>query len=553
MECSPRSFDYGTLQTLVVRASYGKNNTQGLEKKISLIGTSANPPATPSVDFSDVARMRGSSSWLMRHNAALTIAAATVAPVIYVAFIDRYAINSFFDDDWTVIPMVHAALHGHLSLSQLWSQHNESRLFVGNAIIVVFGFVDRLDLRSVIFFSAVALIASYAGLLILLRRYLGKQLTPIPVLVVGVIWFSLADVENAFWAFQVSWYLTVFFFVMVLVALLIPINHRMTWFAAAVFLASAASLTTIQGFLCWPIGAICLLWNRRLTGRVRAEITVWAGAAVVNLALYLPGYSFGKGEGPTCLNPRSCSTAVLLHHPLRALEFFIALIGNVIPGTPVNANVVHDLARYELVGAALLIVAVFVLRQSWRYRASSEHLPLPLLLIVFSLLFDLIITLGRGATGLSEAVIDDRFVMANLILIAGIAIYAYAHLPRRSQAVADGPWRVSMTYLALSVLAIFLIFQTVTATDFGVTNGSTLSEERSQEAQLIVYVQSTPVLNSELGCQMYLFFLPLSFKSYFREAHADQLGEFNPNSYRRLLELGPPSPPSPCRRLQPRT
>ena len=497
--------------------------------------------------------MNGCSSWFIRHNSALTIATASVAPVMYLVFIARYAINSFYNDDWSVIPMVHSARDGHLSLSQLWSQHNESRLVIGNVIVILFGFVDRLDLRSVIFFSAVAFIAAYAGLLILLRSYLGKQLTPVPVLVVGVIWFSLADVENAFWAFQVSWYLTVFFFVMVLVALLIPNNHRRAWFAVAVLLASAASLTTIQGFLCWPVGAICLLWNKRWTGRGGAEIAMWLGAAVVNLAVYLPGYSFSEGESATCLNPSNCTIAALLHHPLTGLGFFIALIGNVIPGTPETGGIVHDLARFELVGAALLIAAVFVLLQSWRHRASSEHPPLPLLLIVFSLLFDLTVTIGRGGKGVSEAVIDNRFIMANLVLVAGIAIYAWAHVPRRSQAVADGPWRVSMTYVALFALASFLILQAIAATNFGVTNGSAISRQRSQEAQLVVYTQFNPVLNIERKCQLYLSFLPPRLKLYLREAVADQLGEFNPDSDRYLHELGPPSPPSVCRPRQSRT
>jgi hypothetical protein len=173
-------------------------------------------------------------------------------------------------------------------------------------------------------------------------------------------------------------------------------------------------------------------------------------------------------------------------------------------------------------------------------------------LIGFSLLFDLIITIGRGATGLSEAVIDNRFVMANLVLVAGIAIYIWAHVPRRSQAEANGPLRASIAYLALLALATFLILQAITATGFGVTNGSTISRERSQEAQLVVSVQSTPVLNRELSCQMFFFFLPVSFKSYFRVAKADQLGEFNSDSYRRLLELGSPSPPRWCRPPQSR-
>ena len=74
------------------------------------------------------------------------------------------------------------------------------------------------------------------------------------------------------------------------------------------------------------------------------------------------------------------------------------------------------------------------------------------------------VTIGRGGKGVSEAVIDNRFIMANLVLVAGIAIYAWAHVPRRSQAVADGPWRVSMTYVAVFALASFLILQAIAAT-----------------------------------------------------------------------------------------
>ena len=167
-------------------------------------------------------------------------------------FVYHYAVNSFNSDDWTVAPLVHAALHGQPTLSLLWGQHHESRLFIGNVVDVLFGFADRLDLRSVIIFSALVLIGSYAILLLLVRKYFGRRLTPIPVLVIGVTWFSLADVQNELWAFQVSWYLAVFFFLLMLCFLLVPNERRTLWFALAIVVAIAGSLSTVQGFLCWP-------------------------------------------------------------------------------------------------------------------------------------------------------------------------------------------------------------------------------------------------------------------------------------------------------------
>ncbi len=214
------------------------------------------PPFLLARDISGSPKSRIVGTW---HNTVLTVAAASVAPIVYLLFIDRYATNAFYGDDWSVAPLVDGALHGHFSLGQLWNQYNESRLFMGNVVEVLFGLVDRLDLRSVIFFSVALLIASYGFLLVLVRGYLGRSLAPIPVLVIGAIWFSLADVQNALWAFQVSWYLTVFFFVLMLFALFIPENRRMLWFAVGTLVALAASLSTIQGFICWPLGVICIL------------------------------------------------------------------------------------------------------------------------------------------------------------------------------------------------------------------------------------------------------------------------------------------------------
>ena len=73
---------------------------------------------------------------------------------------------------------------------------------LGKIIDIVFGFIDRFDIRAVIFFNAALFIASYAILLALLRQYLRNALTPIPVLVAGVTWFSLADVQTLFGRFR---------------------------------------------------------------------------------------------------------------------------------------------------------------------------------------------------------------------------------------------------------------------------------------------------------------------------------------------------------------
>ncbi len=479
-----------------------------------------------------------------RCNLVLTVGAASAAPILYLIFLEHFSINSLYDDDWSVAPLIRNALGGHFSLSQLWAQHFESRLVLGNAVGVLFGYLDRYDTRSVIFFSAAVFIASYGIVLTLFRRYLRTRLTPIPVLAVGVIWFSLADVQNPLWAFQVSWYLTVLFFVAMLWALQIPLGNRSWWFAVGGIAAVAASLSTVQGFLCWPVGVICILWSQSPDRRWRHEIAVWSAAAVLTLVLYLPGYQFGDtpcGSG--------CSPGSGLHHPVTTLGFLLALIGGVVPGGIDAGGVVHTVGSYrqsEVLGVVVLLTALFILGQSVRHRRLTEAFPLPLLLITFSLLFDLTIALGRGAGG--SLALGNRYVMPNLILLVGIVVYASAHIQRPGRSVADDGRRNIVAWIGLGVLGVFLIVQVIGATEFGLTNGRTTSKSRTDQARLAVNEDRLPA-NPPWRCEVFaeFQFQPSWSPSRVRDAAAAQLGEFQPSWYRRYRQLGLPTLVSACR------
>lgn len=371
---------------------------------------------------------------------------------------------------------------------------------------------------------------TYIGLLVLVRQYTPKGLTPLPVLVIGVIWFSLADYENELWAFQLSWYLTVFFFVMMLCALLVPKARRPLWLAVAILLAVAASLSTVQGFLCWPIGAICILWLPSWR-RVRPEIALWLIAMIVTMGLYLHGYTFNKGN--ICLPADQCTTSFELHHVRTMLGFFFALIGNVIPeGETLVPHSVDDPARFVVVGVVLFATSLYILVQSWRSRASRERLPLPALLIAFALLFDVTLVVGRGGTGVDGGVNDDRYVMANLILLTGILIWALGRIPARRRSAMSNPRPVFGTYLILSAFALFLVVQVTDATAVGVTHGRETSAARIIDARSFVNVYPS--------CAVFSVIPFFRSQSALRDAAEDHLGEYGPTTYRDFRELGPP-------------
>src|ERR1700722_4742490 len=91
------------------------------------------------------------------------VVGATIPAGLYLLFVFHYSV------DWTLIPLVHSALHRHLSMSELWSQCANTRLLAPKLIVVAFGLYDSLNEKSIILFSAGLLVASYLLILVLLR------------------------------------------------------------------------------------------------------------------------------------------------------------------------------------------------------------------------------------------------------------------------------------------------------------------------------------------------------------------------------------------------
>jgi hypothetical protein len=482
------------------------------------------------------------------HSAVLTIAAAFVPPILYLTYIDHYAINVMQFDDWSIAILVNSALHGHLSLSQLWSQHVDARVFLPDIIFVLLGRVNHLDVRLIILFSAATFIAAYLVVLTLFRHYIGR-LTPIRVLVVGLVWFSLADVQNSLWAYQLSWFMVVLLFVVMMFFLLLPTSWRILCLVLAVVVALGASLCFIEGFILWPMGAICILWARPWVRRVYLEIAAWISAALGTAALYSIGFNFNSAACP--VRGASCSPSAALHHPVQTLRYFIVLIGNVIPGGSFGSSPVLNFDRFEIVGVLLLVAAVFIVVQSWRQRTSQESLPLPLMLIGFSLLFDAAIALGRGGT-LLDAINNNRYVLPDIILLTGIVMYAWARVPSKLLPSAHDSRKAQVTRLALATLTVFVVTQSVVATEFGINDAKATDGFFVAEARLVVNLDRVPARDRacELSDLMNLGLAPWNTNEAFelQTAVADHLSQFERTPYRYYRRLGPPTSIPSCSR-----
>ncbi len=456
------------------------------------------------------------------------MAAAGAPALLYVLFVYHYAVNEPIIDDWQVIPLVASAIHGHLDLSALWKQWSDSREVVGRFALIGFGFFDHLNERAVMLFNAAVFIATYVLVLLLFRSYLRRPLTPLPVLVLGTVWFSLVDWSSALWAIRVNGYLCLFFLVLTLYVLLVRQDRARPMFGLGIAAAVLASLSFIGGFVAWPLGLICLVWSSKWN---KTELAMWVIAGTLTTAVYSFGYS---SANVVCRS--HCSLTYGPSHLGQMIQYFVLLIGDILPSS--KTGIESHLWVHGIQGAALLLVALLVVVQTMRERRTQPN-PLPLLMIGLALLFDLITAVGRVREGLQGAVDpgNSRYTMPNVILLVAIVIFAWAHAPKVH--LAQG-----VRLVGFGALMTFIVLQSVVGTTEGISQGRAWHELWESRARAVVNLARIP--SSERACYLEHAVYPnvRTARAWYRPAKRSQLSVFQPAVARHYRALGPPHIPA---------
>jgi len=368
----------------------------------------------------------------------------------------------------------------------------------------------------------------------------------------------LADVANAVDGTQIYWLDVVFFVVATLAVLMLPKRHSVLWLTAAVVLAVGASLTALPGFLVWPVGLLWLVWRTPWTRRTLYECLSWSVAALLTTAVYLPGY---RASGCVAAVPGQCSSMFVVQHPVTAFRYLLIMVGNVVPGgywSQVLSKV--PVRRFEVLGLVLLAAAIYVAVQSVRRRSKGEEIPLPLSMITFALLWDILIVIGRANSDLDSALNNNRFVLPNLFLLAAIFVYALGRVELLWQTGRQGRAKRTLFWCVGGMLIVLFVVQLSVATSFGHVNGSIQRNLAIDDARLVANLDR--LSPQQQGCELgYVVGLGLwsssgaekTFAPFIHTARVDQLSLFQPAMYRAWRAKGLPPLKPQCRQLPPAT
>lgn len=455
----------------------------------------------------------------------LGVVCALIAPILYFCFIAHYGVNFIYWDQWSDISMLHSALHGSLDWNMLWSQHNENRMLFANLIFIGFALTTHFNAKDVMFASAALFCASYFMFLVLYRAYARRWLGPLFTLLFSAVWFSVADFENALWSFQIAWYLIVFCFM----ALLCCLSWRrisVSLFAVSLLIAVVASYSSLQGLILWPIGLFVIVWRIRGGRRMFWLGGIWSIVAVTITLLYFKGFNFSAGS------TGGGSVSYALHHPKEMVEYLLAAMGNVIP-----AQV--GLGWHEALGSVVLVIAAFVFYQSCRENREERGTPLPASLILFGVLFDISIALGRVSYGVSQA-LSSRYTMANLLLILGMGAFLVAHPAKRSLH-SRRDRRSLLGGVVVALVIGFIVLQTVVSTRYGLENGRNEESSRTIGARVVVNLNEIPADQRSSYVAAYVYPSLSAAIPLIDDARTDRLSMFSPGFASEFRRLGAPT------------
>lgn len=459
-----------------------------------------------------------------------TIIAAVIPASFYIAYINHYGTNFLYYDDWGLVPIVNAALHGQLTISILWVQHNENRMLVPNMIFTLFGTIGKLNTKSIMYFSAGLFTVSYALLLLTFRSYANRWLGPLFTLIVGCVWFSTADTDNSLWAFQMAWYLILLCFMVMLYVLS---RQRMTLVSVTIggVVATMASFSSLQGLLLWPIGLLVIVWRSEQRRSMVTLGGIWALASMIVAGVYFHGFNFQSGA------TGGGSVGFAVRHPFEMLTYFVAAVGNVIPST--SSASLHT---HEALGSVLCVAALVVVVQCLGERSSPARgsIPLPATLILYGILFDLSIAFGRLSFGVAQA-LAPRYTMANILLLIGIALHVIHRADAKVRPVHSSRARRNpIALVVLSLMMGLLIVQVAWGVRFGIVNGSVVEQSRVAGARTVTNLDRMSTAESEQYVSEFAYPNLKALDPLLTLAERDHLNVFVPSVREKYRKLGPP-------------
>ncbi|GAA4460641.1 hypothetical protein GCM10023189_36050 [Nibrella saemangeumensis] len=312
---------------------------------------------------------------------------------------------------------------------QFFKQHNEHRIVYDRVIswldYQLWGELNFTHLMAVGNLSLLGLLLVFA---LVLRRELPDRRgnTLWYAAPVAFILLNLSHWENMFWGMAALQNMTIMAWVVGCLYLLAYTPHRLAAFGLAV----AATLTSGNGLLIWPVGLLVLAVQAVEHRKNRPALAGWLAGAALCIGLYFYGYEKSVSNPPTRFDP------------VQLLKGWLAFTGAAAEAFPMGPPYVMSI----LLGGLLTLLVVGLVAAALR-RGLIRRSLLPLDYFfgggaAFLLGTGAIVAWSRVAFG-AELLITSRYKIYSLTLLGLLYVYLAGRL--------RGRWRPTVGIAGLVV------------------------------------------------------------------------------------------------------
>ena len=317
-----------------------------------------------------------------------------------------------FWDEWMIVPLLKKFTSNTLTFADLFSRHNEHRMFFPRILILLAVFMTK-NYNSLVFMYVVQI---FFGLILFVLYLQAKQqfhftLRTLPIWFIPIPFFvfSWRQWENMLWGFQVTFVMPLLFSIVSLyylhrlAALQINVAFRtvLLYFVVAVICAIIASFSMSMGLFIW-IAGMCQFVIVHWVRFKKVFVTLWGIIGISVWMIYFEG-SFSHSwlnSSKEGINMFVCG------------KLFVSLLGSFF----------YDKSHALLYGMVLLLLftlVLFSLVKLGRIRENAFWISLA----IYSLSVLLAITIGRSRFG-AEFIMWSRYNTYTIPFI--IALYVLA-------------------------------------------------------------------------------------------------------------------------------
>lgn len=330
---------------------------------------------------------------------------AYLPSTILLYCIYQYGLNILIGDEYFGFDWDRFFSNDYSYIWEFINFHNEHRIFIPKIFYYLIAKISNVDLRVDLYFSFILLFcASFVFYNYLEKiKNLSRSFFVFFLILINFCYFSIAQIENFIWAFQVSFISCFTFSIISLYNFHLVLNENKNKFLHILFFLIfyiLASLSNLQGLFVGFITQLILLLIFKF--KFYKEKFFWF-LFIVNLiiwGLYFIGFSTNQG-----------SLVDVVNSPIATLQYFLVWISSPFVRT---VGIYGYVVSFFIIFTALFSIYLFI------RKVNSLNI-FPISLILYALLLGVSVSTGRVVWGIEQA-FASRYTTFSMMLIEGIIL-----------------------------------------------------------------------------------------------------------------------------------